>query len=196
MQKSEEFANSCWADTRPWHPLHLVYRDILPSLDDLAARMPPNGLLVGSADGAIGRYIALLPGSHFWISPESLLGGNLDERSDAGLVFDLCILDLSRADLSHARQLHEAATRRLRKGGKLWICWINFAGESGAELERDLVRCLALPGQYLRMSLISQARRGWRSVSRVGRRLWQGYAIGHCGTGRCSPLPAAHFLRA
>src|SRR5262249_52529100 len=39
--------------------------------------------------------------------------------------------------------------------GKLWICWINFAGESGAELERDLVRCLALPGQYLRMSLIS-----------------------------------------
>jgi len=143
------------ADTRPWHPLHLVYRDILPSLDDLAARMRPNGLLVGSANGAIGRYIALLPGSHFWISPESLLGGNLDERSDAGLVFDLCILDLSRADLSHARQLHEAATRRLRKGGKLWICWINFAGESGAELERDLVRCLALPGQYLRMSLIS-----------------------------------------
>jgi hypothetical protein len=133
----------------------LVYRDILLSLDDLVASMPFNGLVVGNAGSAMTRYIALLPGSHFWISPESLLSDGFDERTEAGGVFNFCILDLSRADLRHARQLHEAATRRLCKGGKLWICWINFAGESGAELERDLVRCLALPGQYLRMSLIS-----------------------------------------
>jgi hypothetical protein len=135
--------------TLPWHPLHLAYRDIVRALGVIPADRPINILLVANADNPLALRVAKFPGSHFRASASSLLEGSLKTA------FDFCIVELSRADLPNIRQLYEAVARCLREDGQLLMYWINFAGESGAELERDFVSCLVLRDPHTSISFVS-----------------------------------------
>jgi hypothetical protein len=168
--------------TPPWHPLHLAYRDVMLALVAVAADRPINILLVGNADSPMVRRVGEFPGEHFRVSAASLLKGGVESGMTTLPVFDFCIIELSRIDLPHVRELQETVVRRLRKDGQILMYWINFAGESGADLERDLVSSLALRGQQMSIGFVSSgtARLAVRlsqwASSRV--RMWHGVLAG------------------
>jgi hypothetical protein len=141
--------------TLPWHPLHLAYRDILRALRVIPADRPINILLVANAGNPLALHVAKFPGSHFRASALSLLKGGLEKGMSQPPAFDFCIVELSRADLPNIRQLYEAVARCLCKDGQLLMYWINFAGESGAELERDFASCLVLRDPHMSISFVS-----------------------------------------
>jgi len=143
--------------TAPWHPMYLAYRGVKRALRDIGLGKAGNILFVGDLGSPLARVIAGRPGTHFATSPSSARDANWDGALSCLPEFTTAVIELSRADLPHARKLYETAAERLVGDARIMFSWINTADAVDAGLEQELVALVLLPGRVVQTNFVSSA---------------------------------------
>jgi hypothetical protein len=147
--------------TRPRHPLHFMFKDVVPVLDRAAAA-GSQILIVGQKDGIAARWTDPAGRQHLRVSPAAVLIGALDPGK-ISLRFDLCVIELDAETISRIRELRRALAAVLDPGGRILMYWINHRFEDHDQLQPAFAECALVLREGASVRFFSSAS-GWGTL--------------------------------